>query len=291
MTDSKAMVLEGTTHDLGGGMMVRRLLPQVDRRMIGPFAFFDHMGPFTAEPGQNTDVRPHPHIGLSTLTYLFDGRMVHRDSLGSVATILPGEVNWMTAGRGISHSERAHDEDRDKSRLLHGLQFWIALPDETEDCEPNFQHYGHKDVPSRTDKNMTLTMAAGEGFDLRSNVQTSSPLILATVKGRHAGVISIDFPEFEVGIYVVEGSVACGDQKVNAHQLFFLPKGTKAVTRFSSDVIFMIFGGVPFATPRHIWWNLVSSSKEKIEFAKQQWKSGTFPMVPGETEFIPLPEN
>jgi redox-sensitive bicupin YhaK (pirin superfamily) len=290
MADSP-LILDGKAHDLGGGMTVRRLLPQAAKRMVGPFTFFDHMGPLETAPGANTDVRPHPHIGLSTLTYLFDGRIVHRDSLGSHAVIVPGEVNWMTAGRGISHSERAHEDDRGKPRRLHGLQFWIALPDELEDCEPDFQHYGSNDVPARETANLKVVMAAGEGFGLKSNVRTSSPLILAHFESKAiGGEVDIDLPGVEYGVYVVSGGVSAGSQKIAPFQLGFFPAGSRIKARFEPKTVFMVFGGPPFPSPRHIWWNLVSSSKEKIDQAKRQWITGTFSMVPGETEFIPAPD-
>ena len=243
-------------------MTVRRLLPQVQKRMVGPFTFFDHMGPLEAQSGQNIDVRPHPHIGLSTLTYLFDGRIVHRDSLGSHAVIVPGEVNWMTAGRGISHSERSHADDRGRVRRLHGLQFWIALPDELEECEPSFQHYASADVPFRETDNLKIVLAAGEGFGLKSNVKVSSPLILAHCEaGNAAGELEVHLPGFEFAVYVASGGVEADEQKIGGYQLAYFSADSRVRLKFQPKSVFMIFGGPPFPTARHIWWNLVSSSK------------------------------
>ncbi len=289
-TIEKRIILTGKPHDLGGGMLIRRLLPQAPKRMVGPFTFFDHMGPIVAKPGQNMDVRPHPHIGLSTLTYLFEGRMVHRDSLGTTATIVPGEVNWMTAGKGISHSERAHDEDRGRERKMHGLQFWVALPDETEDCEPTFQHYPKSDIPSIDNESYRLTLAAGTGFGLESKVKTSSPLVLAHFSSKNSdGLLKVEFPKFEIGIYLVSGKISADGEELEPFQMAIYPPGSSIDIKFKPQSVFIVLGGEPFKSPRHIWWNLVSSSREKIEAAKLAWKEGRFPMVPGETESIPLP--
>lgn len=283
--------LVGKPHDLGGGMTVMRLLPQASKRMIGPFAFFDHMGPVDIKAGQNIDVRPHPHIGLSTLTYLLEGRMVHRDSLGTEVTIVPGDVNWMTAGRGISHSERAHEDDKHIEHRLQGLQLWVALTDELEDVSPSFAHYDSAQIPRLETPTYHLSVAAGEAFGLKSPVKTSSPLVLAAVNGKaDGGFIDIDFQGFEIGIYVVSGEVRVSGQTLQTHDMLVLPPHTATRVEFSEQTHFIMLGGEPFESPRFIWWNMVSSSREKIEFAKQQWKNGTFPMVPGDSEFIPAPD-
>ena len=283
------ILLQGKSHDLGGGMVVRRLLPQIAKRSVGPFVFLDHMGPVQVMPGQNTDVRPHPHIGLSTMTYLFSGHMVHRDSLGYVADIQPGEVNWMTAGRGISHSERARESDRQQKHEMHGLQFWVALPDDQEDCEPSFQHYDSKVIPKHTSEARELTLIAGEAFGLKSPVRTTSPLVFAEFKARQDFALNLTEINLEIAVYIITGEAKMGDQNLNSMQMLVLERNNNLL-EVKAGSHFVIFGGEPLATPRHIWWNLVSSSKEKIETAKLQWKSGTFPMVPGETEFIPLPD-
>lgn len=283
--------LEGKPHDLGGGMIVRRVLPQVLKRMLGPFVFFDHMGPLTASAEQKTDVRPHPHIGLSTLTYLFKGRIVHHDSLGSKAEIEPGGVNWMIAGNGISHSERAHEDDKHAPRDMHGLQLWIALPDELEDCDPSFQHYGRDSIPRDKNDQREIAVIAGTAFGLTSAVSVTSPLVMAEIKTFQSTTIPFDFPkEFEIGIYMMSGRAKVTDQDVGPLQMLILERCNSGVLEVTADAHFVILGGKPFTTGRHIWWNLVSSSLDKIEAAKKKWRDGTFPMVPGETEFIPLPE-
>lgn len=282
--------IDGKKSDLGGGMFVQRILPDRRKRMVGPFCFLDHMGPITIAPKQNVDVRPHPHIGLSTLTFLFEGRMVHRDSLGKTATIEPGEVNWMTAGKGISHSERAPDDERGKSRKLHGLQFWVALPDGMEEVEPSFQHYENSQIPTHENDDRKITLVAGEGFGLKSSVKTSSPLVFATIRAKRNFHLDFAHPNFELAIYVVEGNVKISNEILLKNQMLVVEQGTELNIDASENSLFVLIGGEPFATPRHIWWNLVSSSKTRIEEAKSQWKNGTFPMVPGETEFIPLPQ-
>jgi len=287
----EVITISGKPHDLGGGMTVTRVLPAGKKRMVGPFAFFDHMGPVDIAAGQNTDVRPHPHIGLSTLTYLLEGRMVHRDSLGTEAIIVPGDVNWMTAGRGISHSERAHHDDKNLPHRLNGLQLWIALTDDLEDVAPSFNHYDSAVIPRSETASWQLSVVAGAAFGLASPVQTSSPLLLSVVKAKStAGVFDIPAGEFELGVYVLSGQIEINDQTVIEHDMLVLPPQTATQIRFNSQAHFVILGGPPFGNPRYIWWNMVSSSREKIEMAKYQWKNGTFPMVPGETEFIPAPD-
>jgi hypothetical protein len=281
----------GKEHDLGGGMIVRRVLPQRLKRKVGPFVFLDHMGPVEIAPEQNTDVRPHPHIGLSTLTYLFSGRLMHRDSLGTVSLIEPGGVNWMTAGRGISHSERAHQSDREHVHPLHGLQFWIALPDEKEDCDPSFQHYHRELIPKNQNKERELAVIAGEGFGLKSPVKVSSPLIFAEVKAHKKFILNLaEFKNFELAIYMVTGTARSQGEELEPLQMMFFEKNQVETIEVDTGAHLVVIGGEPMLTERHMWWNLVSSSLEKIERAKRQWKDGTFPMVPGETEFIPLPE-
>lgn len=288
---AEILKLIGKPHDLGGGMTVTRIIPQAKKRMIGPFIFFDHMGPVDIAPGQKIDVRPHPHIGLSTFTYLLEGRMVHKDSIGSDVTIKPGDVNWMTAGRGISHSERGHPDDRNIPHRLHGLQLWVALPDELEDAQPGFDHYDSSEIPRIETATHQLSVVAGQAFGLKSKVKTSSPLILAEIKSKSAyGFIDLDFPGFEIGIYVIAGQVQVVEQTIDVHEMLTLPVNSKTRLEFDDRAHFIILGGEPFQSPRFIWWNLVSSSREKIEVAKAKWKDGTFPTVPGDNEFIPAPD-
>lgn len=290
--------IAGRVHDLGGGLKVRRLLPDVSQQMVGPFIFLDHIGPFESTPDQNTDVRPHPHIGLSTLTYLFEGRIVHRDSLGEVATIEPGQVNWMTAGRGISHSERAHEGDRGRARRLHGLQFWVALADGQEQVPPSFQHY--TTVPRFSDQGLSVTLVAGSVFGQTSPVVTSSPLLFAEFKSLGDGPAPLHFSDqdlpggFESAVYVISGSVRVGTKdglEVSELSFAYFEPGELKQLQVSRDTHFILIAGEPFKTERHIWWNLVSSSKERIELAKSAWRERTFPMVPGETERIEVPKD
>lgn len=312
--------VEGRKNDLGGGMIVSRILPSRQKRFVGPFCFLDHMGPVLIKPHQSTDVRPHPHIGLSTLTYLFEGRLLHRDSLGSVAEIGPGGVNWMTAGSGISHSERAFAEDQKQERTLHGLQFWIALPDGKEDVPPDFSHYDESVIPKLEKRELTLKLIAGEAFGLKSPVRCSSPLILAEIRAKQNFEFSFEVPGFELALFVVRGSAtattpgaktatganheAAGvkvtesvtenvteNVTVNSDQILICNQNEALNVRFESGCHAVLFGGESLSTPRLMWWNLVSSSQEKINAAKAAWSSGAFPMVPGEIEFIPLPNS
>lgn len=287
---SKKMRIDSREHDLGGGFTVKRLLPFAKKRMVGPFIFLDHIGPVAIAIGQNTDVRPHPHIGLSTLTYLFEGRMVHRDSLGFAATIAPGEVNWMTAGRGISHSERAHEDDKTKIRHLHGLQFWVALPDDKEDIDPSFEHYKASQIPQKDTDDYQLKVICGEAFGLSSPVAVSSPLIFAEFKSKKDHRVQTALPGFESAIYVVSGEVCVNGEWIHASQMETLPTNMDLNLEAKAGAHFVLIGGEAFATPRHIWWNLVSSNRERIEAVKKSWKDRSFPQVPGETEFIPLPD-
>jgi len=282
---------DGKNHDLGGGMFVTRILPNFQKRTVGPFVFLDHMGPIVEHPNQNTDVRAHPHIGLSTLTYLFEGRIVHRDSTGAMASIEPGEVNWMTAGKGISHSERTHPDDKNKSRSLHGLQFWIALPRDQEECEPSFIHYEKNHIPLFQNDQYSLKLIAGEAFGLRSPVKVSSSLIFAEIKAQNDSIIDLSELNFEVAIYVISGLVKIDVECINERQVIIIDNDHLSEIRFYKNAHFVIIGGKPLDEPRHLFWNFVSSSKERIERAKTEWRERTFPMVPGESEFIPLPES
>lgn len=282
--------IDGKKSDLGGGMFVQRILPDRKKRMVGPFCFLDRMGPITIAANRNTDVRPHPHIGLSTLTYLFAGRMIHRDSLGITAQIEPGGVNWMTAGRGISHSERAHEGDHDTSRHLHGLQFWVALPDGQEEIAPSFQHYDKSQIPEHENDERCITLVAGEGFGLKSPLAISSPLVFANITAKKDFSFDFKASDFEFAILLLNGSAKIAGMDLQENQMLAFDKGPLPIVQVKQGTHLILIGGEPFSTPRHIWWNLVSSSQEKIEAAKLQWKNGTFPKVPGETEFIPLPE-
>jgi redox-sensitive bicupin YhaK (pirin superfamily) len=285
-----ALLIEGRSRDLGG-FTVRRLLPAKQRRVVGPFVFLDHMGPKIFAPGTGVDVRPHPHINLATVTYLFEGEIVHRDSLGSQRAIQPGAVNWMTAGRGIVHSERSGPEARARGSRLHGIQSWVALPTDHEEAEPAFHHYPASVIPEVTRDGARLRVIAGTGFGATSPVQVSSPTFY--VEGRlEAGaelVVPEEYPERAA--YVVEGAIRCGGTQVPAGTLGVWPAGVRAVLRAVEPSHVMLLGGAPLDGPRHIWWNFVSSSEARIERAKRDWREGRFPKVPGdEIERIPLPE-
>lgn len=283
--------IEGKMSELSPGFVVRRLLPSRFKRMVGPFCFLDHAGPVQVSAGQNIDVRPHPHIGLSTLTYLLEGRQVHRDSLGTVAQIFPGDINLMTAGRGISHSERSFEEDRVQERPIHLLQFWLALPDGQEEIEPQFYHYDQKELPVLEDEKHRVSILVGEFQNQKSPTMTFCPTLLCDIKSKQAHRFSYMAEAIELAIVPLTGVIKAGENQISISQIAIYAPGEKIDLEVSGDAHFILLGGEPFQTERHMWWNFVSSSQERIEQAKQQWASGSFPMVPEETEFIPLPHS
>lgn len=272
-----------------GEFSVRRSLPDRQRQRVGPFIFFDHMGPADFPAGSGVNVRAHPHIGIATVTYLFDGEILHRDSLGFVQAIQPGAVNWMTAGRGIVHSEKVTEEVLASGQHLHGLQIWVALPLEHEETEPEFVHYPAADIPSIDVGGVTANVVIGSAYGATSPVKTLSETLYVAVD--LAPGQSIDNPDAEeLGVYVVEGSLAIDDQFVEAGSLAVLRAGAKVSVRAEIDSKFMFFGGDALEGERTIWWNFVSSSKERLEAAKRDWREGRFESVPGESDFIPLPD-
>jgi redox-sensitive bicupin YhaK (pirin superfamily) len=274
-----------------GSFEVRRVLPSVDRRMVGPFVFFDEMGPVTFKPGQGMDVRPHPHIGLATVTYLFQGLIMHRDSLGSVEAIAPGDVNWMTAGRGIVHSERSDTERRKSADDLHGLQLWVALPKKFEETEPEFTHYPGRDLPLMEGDGLNARLIAGAALGLTSPVRTFSDLFYLDVSMKAGARIALDAEHEERAAYVVEGTVEIEGSEFESGRLLAFAATRQIVIKAVTTVRLVLLGGEPLDGPRHLWWNFVSSSKERIEQAKEDWTRDRFGSpVPGETEFIPLPE-
>jgi hypothetical protein len=281
-------LLESRQRDLGG-FTVRRVLPAADRQMLGPFIFFDHLGPTRFAPGFGIDVRPHPHIALATVTYLFAGSLEHRDSLGSVRQIRPGDVNWMSAGEGIVHSERTPRAARAGGEDVHGIQSWVALPDGQEDGPPTFVHYPASSLPRRVGDGVDLTLVAGEAFGLTSPVATLWPTLYVDASFSPGALLELPAQSHERALYVVSGELAVGDDLVTPGQLAVLEPGAKLALRSPSASRAMLLGGEKFPTPRHLWWNFVASSQERIEHAKQRWERGEFPAVPGETEFIPLP--
>jgi redox-sensitive bicupin YhaK (pirin superfamily) len=284
------MLVPGMTHDLGGGFVIRRLLPYRKKRMVGPFIFLDHMGPVAFTPNAETDIRPHPHIGLSTMTYLYEGRMVHRDSLGSVQTILPGEVNWMTAGRGIVHSERAHADDYGKKVRMQGLQFWVALPDATEDQAPSFRHYEKSGLPIFEGDDFKATIVVGSAWGLTSSVEPSSPMIFMDIVAKNCAEISFvpAKADFEIAVYVLTGKLSYREGVIEAGTLAILKDSSDVRLTAQADTHFIIIGGEAFPNRRYIWWNFVSSSHDKIDAAKAAWIADTMGQVPGEHERIPI---
>jgi len=273
-----------------GGFDVRRALPSAERRNVGPFVFFDQMGPAELAPGSGIDVRPHPHIGLATVTYLFEGTIVHRDSLGSVQAIEPGAVNWMTAGRGIVHSERSDNELRKRRQKLSGIQIWVALPKQHEEIDPDFTHYAAGSLPRIEGEGKTVRIIAGSLFGKESPVKTLSRLFYADAALDAGASLLLNNDYNERGIYLLEGDVDIHGQRFEPGRLLVFSSGDEITIKAVAAARFVLFGGEPLDSPRHLWWNFVSSSPERIEQAKSDWKSGRFAPVPGESEFIPLPE-
>ena len=289
MTASGTTVLKPHTKDLGD-FAVRRLLPAFPTKMIVPFIFFDHMGPADFAPGSGIDVRPHPHIGLATVTYLFEGNILHRDSLGSVQQISPGDVNWMTAGHGIVHSERTPAEDRTRGQRLHGIQTWIALPKADEKTEPSFTHLPKASLPLIVRPGVQMRLLAGSAFGQRAPTPTFSDMFYLAVE-MDAGS-SFEFPaEYaQRAAYVVEGNVTIGGGAAVPYHMAVFAGDSTLEFRAATSARLMLLGGAPMDGERIIWWNLVASSPELIDAAKARWRAQEFPRVPDETEFIPLPD-
>lgn len=290
MNDIIELILDGRPRDLGG-FDVARLLPTAARRLVGPFIFFDHMGPAQLAPGQGMDVRPHPHIGLATVTYLYEGEILHRDSLGSHQPIRPGDINWMTAGRGIVHSERTALEQRSAGPRVNGLQLWVALPTEHEETEPEFHHHPAHTLPACEVEGAQLRVLAGAAYGVTSPVRTFSPLFYVDAAVPAGGELVVPNDYEERAAYVVEGAITCGAERAERGRMLVFRPGRDVVLRAASDARIALIGGAPLDGKRHVFWNFVSSSPERIEQAKQDWKHGRFPKVPGdEIEFTPLPE-
>lgn len=282
------LLIEPAAKDLGE-FTVRRALPDKQRQRVGPFIFFDHMGPAEFSPGQGVNVRAHPHIGLATITYLFEGEILHRDSLGFVQPIRPGEVNWMTAGKGIVHSEKVTPEILASGQKLHGLQTWVALPLEHEETDPRFEHYGSEAIPKLSLDGAEVTVVIGSAYGHTSPVQAASETLY--VEAKLGAGASLDLPSAqEIAVYVIEGSLEIGDETVGEGVLAVLRDGETATVRAPGGSHIMIAGGDTLEGDRILWWNFVSSSRERLEQAKRDWRDGKFDEVPGETEFIPLPE-
>jgi redox-sensitive bicupin YhaK (pirin superfamily) len=288
MTDAIALLIPPREKDLGG-FTVKRILPFAKHRMVGPWIFFDHMGPAVFEPGKGTNVRPHPHINLATVTYLFDGHIHHRDSLGSDQVITPGAINLMVAGRGIVHSEREPLEGIDTTRQLHGLQLWHALPEADEEIDAAFFHYDAEEIPALTVEGVPVRVMMGSAYGVTSPVKTYAETLYLEARLSAGQALVLPDHVAERALYVVSGRAAVNGTPVEASHMVILNAGATVSITTDAEAQLALIGGEPF-TERHIYWNFVSSRKERIEQAKADWRDGRFPKVPGdEIEFIPLP--
>jgi redox-sensitive bicupin YhaK (pirin superfamily) len=284
------LVVEARPRDVDG-FSVRRVLPSSSRRLVGPFIFFDHIGPAQLPAGRGLDVRPHPHIGLATVTYLFEGAIVHRDSLGSVQPIRPGDVNWMLAGRGVVHSERSSEEERGQGPRMHGLQCWVALPRAHEEDPPGFDHHPAASIPAVTLPGAQLEVLAGTAYGARSPVGVLSPTLYVCGRLQPGARLPVDVEHEERAFYVAEGDVTCDGRRFGPGNMVVLRPGVPAVVEAAGPSRILLVGGGRLDGERHVWWNFVASSRDRIERAKADWKGGRYPKVPGdEVEFIPLPD-
>jgi redox-sensitive bicupin YhaK (pirin superfamily) len=292
MIDPIELLIQGRAHELGPGFAVRRVLPSVKRRMVGPFIFLDHFGPMVVPPGgSGMNVRPHPHIGLATVTYLFDGGIFHRDSLGYAQAIRPGDVNWMTAGSGIAHSERTEDEMKRAGFRMHGVQTWVALPKAQEAAAPSFEHVEVARLPAWQEGGAALRLIVGTYAGRTAPTTHFSPIFYVSAEMPAAAKIVVSAEHAERAAYICEGTVTIGDRQLGVGDLALLASAAAVeVVAGIGGARLMLLGGAPLDGPRHIWWNFVSSSKERIEQAKADWRSGRFAKVPGDPEFIPLPD-
>lgn len=283
------LIIEERSADIGN-FLVGRLLPFREKRMVGPFIFIDHMGPVELEPGQNMDVAPHPHIGLSTLTYLFEGNIMHRDSLGTEIEISPGQVNWMTAGSGIVHSERTPDYLRNVSKRIHGLQIWVAMPKELEQTAPSFHHVNEDELTHWEENGISFRLIAGNALGRKSPVPVHSNLFLLEIRSTTEQIIDLGGQLYgESGLYILEGSISQDEHKYGPKQILVAKEGSLCRFTIAANSAIFIFGGDVFPEERFIYWNFVASSQEIIEKAKQRWIDQQFDPVPGETTFVPLP--
>jgi len=274
-----------------GNFMVGRLLPFREKRMVGPFSFIDHMGPAAMSDHENLDVPPHPHIGLSTLTFLFEGEITHKDSLGNNVVIKPGQVNWMTSGSGIVHSERTPDYLRQSDKMLHGLQIWVALPKALEQMEPEFFHVEGKDIPEWEENGVNFKLIAGGAFGRKSPVPVYSPLYLIEIKSSSRQKINIGDHLFgESALYILEGAIESEGNIFEPKHILIANNAKLCEFEMHENTSVYIFGGEPFPEERFMYWNFVSSDKELIEEAKIKWQNQSYKPVPGETDFVPLPD-
>lgn len=281
------LILEPKEKDLGG-FSVRRLLPTTELRSVGPFVFFDHLGPAVFPPGEGLDVRPHPHIGLATITYIFEGEITHRDSLGVVQQIRPNEINWMTAGKGISHSERTPPEVRQKGHTLHALQLWVALPEKDEQITPSFTHYDSDALPLLREGDKSIRVMIGKAFGIESAVKAYSQTLYVEVNLKAGERIIVPEHIEERAVYVISGCLIAKATTIPVHTMVVFDQTPSIELTANEDSTLIFIGGEPLGK-RFMWWNLVSTRNDLLESAKRSWREGSFPKVPGETEFIPLP--
>ena len=290
MTSQSPFLIEPRLHDLGDGFVVRRVLPSRRCRHVGPFVFFDHLGPVDLPAGRGLDVRPHPHIGLATVTYLYEGALTHRDSLSNDQVIRPGDVNWMTTGRGIVHSERTPDVERAAGHRMHGIQTWVALPQVDAEAEPEFHHHAASVLPELERDGVRLRVIAGRAFGMTSPVHVYAPTLYVDVELVRGATLVVP-PEYaERAIYVVAGDVSVDGAPVPVGQMLVVPGGGDVKISVTTAARVFLCGGAPLDGERFLWWNFVASEKQRIERAKADWVAQRLGQVPGETEFIPLPK-
>lgn len=285
------MIIEERSRDIGD-FLVGRLIPFRKKRMIGPFIFIDHMGPTTLGPSKYMDVDQHPHIGLSTLTFMLEGEIMHEDSIGTQQRISPGSVNWMTAGKGVSHSERTPEDMRNgKVFNAHGYQIWVALPKELEEMEPEFHHIDGANLPKWNDEDAAFTLVAGEGYGKKSPVPSYSPFFMVEVKNKSTYELNVQGNlKGEIGICIVEGGILACEQSIEKGNILVSKVEDVCKITLKPNSHLLLFGGEPFEEKRHIYWNFVSSSKEKIDQAKNNWENKTFPMMDHDSSYVPLPK-
>lgn len=289
MSNIKLIIEERPTNI--GNFMVGRLLPFREKRMVGPFCFIDHMGPAAMNDHENIDIPPHPHIGLSTLTYLFEGNMMHKDGLGTAIEVKPGQVNWMTAGKGLAHSERTPEYLRHSTKMMHGLQIWVALPKDLEQMEPSFYHAEADEIPTWSHENIDYKLIAGKAFGKQSTVPVYSPLYFLELKSTADTKVNIGSELYgESAIYILEGSITSDGNTFTPKQLLVAKDSSLCEFSMQVNTTIYIFGGDPFPEERFMYWNFVASDKALIEAAKEKWLKQEFEPVPGETDFVPLPD-
>jgi redox-sensitive bicupin YhaK (pirin superfamily) len=288
--DGIEMLIQPRARDLGG-FSVARILPAIRRKTVGPFIFFDHMPPRDFLSGEGMDVRPHPHIALATVTYLFEGEFVHRDSLGFEEIVRPGDINWMTAGRGIVHSERTAPERRLSGGRSHGIQLWVALPREHEETDPAFHHHDKNELPCVESPGYTARVLIGEAYGKRSPVRIFSPMFYVDVEAKAGSSVDLPLEYDERAVYLLSGAIRYGGESFDHPQMIIFKKNFPIRLSIETEARFVLLGGAPLDGPRFIWWNFIASSQDRIEQAKRDWKEGRFPKIPGDADdFIPLPE-